>query len=632
MMKFRKIYQNDVTVLLLRLLIPVAIVWLLRIVFYLYNADFVRIGNWSEELPALLKGSLIFDASNLSFTFGLFALMSLLPFKFRRRAGYQRFLKVIFLVFTVVLVVLNVADTIYFFYAQKRITVDELSYVENGNNGIILFKGIVENWYLILLAVTLIVASIWVYKKIRYYATDIVNKPLYYIVNTFLFVLVGGLLAVMIRGGVGRDIRPITLSNAAQFTDAPIKSYIVLNNPFCLIRTSSKNQLNYKKYYSENQLDSLFDNYRKNDTTEPLKKKNIVIFILESFSFEHSKYLNPQLYKGGENYTPFLDSLMQHGFIFDKCYSNGHKSIDALPSILASIPSFKTPFALTQQALAPMNGLGTLLGNEGWDSWFFNGSINRSMGFVAFAKSAGFRNFRTRENYIQTVGRDDFDGYWGIWDDMFLPYMARELNYAREPFVSAAFTLSSHHPFIIPDKYKNVVPKGHTRVQPCVAYADIALRKFFHTAETEKWYKNTIFVFVADHVSSEVYAPENKTGAGNFHIMYFMYTPDESIKGRTSVVTQQIDIMPTLLGMINYNKPYFAFGQDVLKEKPHEGFAVNYSGGAYQWITDSATYIFDETTTKHPLVDKKVKAFIQRYYLQMEKRKFVLDKHDKKME
>lgn len=622
-MKISIFLKNDLVTLLFRLLIAIVVVWILRCIFYVYNTDLLHIENWKSELPSLLKGSFILDASNLAFTFSLFVVLSLLPFKFRSKKTYQAILFVCFMLGIIVLVILNLADTIYFHYASKRITIDEFTYSENDNTPLILLKSMGENWYLLLIGIGLIIGAVWTYRKIKYNATPL-KKWIYYTVNSLIFLIALGVAVVAVRGGVGRAIRPITLSNAAQFAESPIKSYIVLNNPFCIIKTLNKDQTDYTRYFSEPELDSLYYPVHRGLDKQNMKRENVVIFILESFSYEHSAYLNPALYPDGVKYTPFLDSLMQQGFIFDKCYANGKKSIDALPSVLVSIPSFKTPFALTQQALSPLNGFGTLLGNEGWDSWFFNGSERRSMGFVAFAKSAGYKNFRTREDYEKKHGTDDFDGYWGIWDEQFLQYMAHELGNAKEPFLTTTFTLSSHHPFVIPDKYKNILPKGKTKAQQCVAYTDMALRKFFQIAQEKNWYKNTLFVFVADHVSPEVYAPENKTGIGNSHIMYFLYTPDGSIQGRDATVTQQIDIMPTVLGLLDYNKPYFAFGKDHFGEQS-DNFAINYNGSAFQWITDSTNYIFDEKTTGNPVVDQKVKAFVQRYYLQMEKRKFTLE-------
>ncbi|CDN32158.1 putative sulfatase [Mucinivorans hirudinis] len=602
--------------LLLRLTIAYAVVWVLRVVFYLYNSDLLGALTWGE-IPDLLRGTLIFDAANLAYTFGLFVLLSLVPFPFRYSKVYQKILYWYFVLGVVALLFFNLSDTIYFHYARKRGTIDEFSYADNDNTAWVMIKAALENWYLLLLGVAILMGAGYLYKKIK------IVKPAKprYLVNSLVFGLSVFLLITAMRGGIGRQIRPITLGNAAQFATTPLKASLVLSNPFCIFRTIGNSKIRYTKYYDATTLDSLYSpiHHHKSQT---LNHKNIVIFILESFSHEHSQYLNPQLYPT-QSYMPFLDSLMQHSYVFDNAYANGRKSIDALPSILASIPSFKTPFALTPQALAPMEGLGTILNKQGYESWFFNGSQERSMGFVAFAKSAGFNNIRTMESYEAARGSGDYDGYWGIWDEPFLNFMAHELSTAKQPFVAATFTLSSHHPFVVPEKYRDVLPKGKTKVHQPVAYTDLAMRRFFDYAKTEPWYENTVFVMVADHVSSETFSQQARTDKGNSHIIQFIYTPDGTLAPmHDTVTTQQIDLMPTLLALIGYDKPYFAFGRNAFRQRDR-GFAVNYTGTQFQWITDSVSYYFDETTTGTARADSAVKAFIQRYYEQMERGEFL---------
>lgn len=603
----------------LRVGIAIVILWILRIIFYLYNQDLLGQLTW-DEIPPMLRGTLIFDAANIAYTFGLFIAMSLLPIpKIRETKVYQTILYCYFILGITAFAFFNMCDTVYFHYARKRGTIDEFGYAENDNTFQVMWKAALENWYLLLTGIALIVAGAWLYRKIKFIPS---TKPRY-VLNTVVFVVAIAGLVIAMRGGVGRAIRPITLSNAAQFATSPMKANIILSNPFCILRTVGNSKIRYTKYFTDQELDARYSPVHKtvNDSVE-MSKKNIVIFIMESFSYEHSAYLNPHLYTDGVSYMPFLDSLMHHAYVFDKAYANGRKSIDALPSILASIPSFKTPFAVTPQALSPMRGLGTILAEEGYQTWFFNGSEERSMGFVAFAKSVGFTNIRTKENYEAARGTQDFDGFWGIWDEPFLDFMAGELSTAQQPFVASTFTLSSHHPFVVPDKYKDLLPKGKTKVQQPVAYTDLAMRRFFEQARTQDWYKNTIFVVVADHVSSETYSEEARTDTGNSHIIQFIYTPDGSIAPkRDSVVTQQIDLMPTLLHLTGYDKEFFAFGRDVFRDRDR-GFAINYTGAAFQWITDSTSYYFDEITTGHPVADEQVKAFVQRYYQQMEKGDF----------
>lgn len=605
----------------LRVSIAFVILWILRIIFYLYNQELLGAISWAE-IPEMLRGTIIFDAANMAYTFGIFIVLSLLPIpKIRETKIYQKILYWYFVTGISAFAFFNMCDTVYFHYARKRGTIDEFGYTENSNTLQVMWQASLENWHLLLTGILLVIAGAWLYRKIKLTPAA---KPRY-LINSMVFVAVVFGLVIAMRGGVGRAIRPITLSNAAQFATSPMKANIILSNPFCILRTVGNSKIRYTKYFTEQELDARYSprHAAMNDSVV-MQKKNIVIFIMESFSYEHSAYLNPTLYADGVSYMPFLDSLMQHSYVFDKAYANGRKSIDALPSILASIPSFKTPFAVTPQALSQMQGLGTILGDEGYQTWFFNGSEERSMGFVAFAKSVGFTNIRTKENYEAARGKDDFDGFWGIWDEPFLGFMASELQTATQPFIASTFTLSSHHPFIVPDKYKDVLPKGKTKVQQPVAYTDLAMRRFFEQAKTQDWYKNSIFVVVADHVSSETYSDEARTDTGNSHIIQFIYTPDGSLAAtRDSVVTQQIDLMPTLLRLTNYGKEYFAFGRDAFAERD-KGFAINYTGAAFQWITDSTSYYFDEITTDNPEADEKVKAFVQRYYQQMEKGEFVV--------
>lgn len=625
--------------LFLRLLIPYVVLLALRVVFYLYNID--SFGTLeSGEIADLLRGALIFDSANIAYTYGLFIVLSLLPFRSRAEKWYQTMLFWIFSLATAAVVFFNSCDTVYFHYAKKRGTIDEFSYAENGNTFEIMVKSAFENWYLLLFAIALTAGAIWIYRKIPYRPLRL--KRGYYPISILILGIGIFTLVTAMRGGIGRAIRPITLSNAAHFAATPQKASIVLSNPFCILRTLGNSKIRYSKYFSDIELDSLYQTTLHPSDSAIQPRKNIVIMILESFSYEHSTYLNPELHST-ENYTPFLDSLMQQGYLYRKAYANGRKSIDALPSILTSIPSFKTPFALLPAALSPIKGLGTLLKEDGYSSWFFNGSEERSMGFVAFARTAGFDNIRTRENYESLHGNSEYDNYWGIWDEPFLQYMASELNAAPEPFVASTFTLSSHHPFVVPDKYKDQLPQGKTAIQRPVAYTDLAVRHFFDYAKQQPWYPNTIFVFVADHVSSETQSPETRTATGNSHILYFMYTPDGSLRGDTQRVTQQIDIMPTLLSMVGYSKPFFAFGRNSMDDS-QEGFAVNYTGSSFQWIDSDRAYIFDEKELTnvydlasdklqtHNIVDqtvieqqvgqRKIEAFIQKYYQTLENRNF----------
>lgn len=613
----RNLWQNDLATLLVRMVLVYVLLMVLRVIFYLYNIHDMGALTWGE-IPMLLRGALLFDSANVAYVFGLFVVLSLLPFRFRQRRWYQWMLFGIYSLGVAAVVFFNTSDSVYFHYAKKRATIDEFSYADNGNTLAVMGKSALENWYLVLIGVLIIVCVLRIYSKVQYYPFSrwIRGSWRYYTVNTVIFVVAVFALVTMMRGGVGRAIRPINLSNAAQYTLSPQKATALLSNPFCILRTMGKS-MRYTKYFEQSVVDSLYSPYRVPSTfvTDSSVvdagggvQKNVVIFILESFSSEHSAYLNPGLYGAGESYMPFLDSLMQQGCVMRNAYANGAKSIDALPSILASIPSYKVPFVNMPQSLSDIRGLGDLLGERGYKTWFFNGSERSSMGFVAFAQLAGFTEIRTREDYERTRGAVDYDGFWGIWDEPFLGYMGRELSSSLQPFVAATFTLSSHHPFVVPDEFARTHSVGQTAVHRPVAYTDRAFARFFDYARTQPWYDNTIFVFVADHVSSETFSPVTRTTTGGSHIVYFLFEPSSSSLPRDYYgVTSQVDVMPTVLGLLGYSEPYFAFGRDVFgavgSSAPsgasgaagdRGNYAVNYRGGVFQLITDSTSYLFDE--------------------------------------
>lgn len=178
-----------------------------------------------------------------------------------------------------------------------------------------------------------------------------------------------------------------------------------------------------------------------------LTGRNVMVFIMESMSAEHSAYLMPEVYAGRETkgFTPFLDSLMRGGLCFKRMYANGTRSIQAMPSVLGSIPSFRTPFVLMPQSLGESRQLPAMLRDQGYSTAFFCGSEYGSMGFGAYARSAGVERLVSREDYEAKYGKGDFDGYWGIWDEPFLQFTGEELSQMPEPFFATLFTLSSHH-------------------------------------------------------------------------------------------------------------------------------------------------------------------------------------------
>ena len=252
------------------------------------------------------------------------------------------------------------------------------------------------------------------------------------------------------------------------------------------------------------------------------------------------------------------------------------------------------------------------------------------MGFGAYARSAGVERLVSREDYEARHGKEDFDGYWGIWDEPFLQFMGEELSETPEPFFATLFTLSSHHPFVVPARYENTLPDGYTKIHKGVAYDDNAFRLFFERFGREEWFRRTVFVFVADHVSSEKFAPVTRTYPGNYHIIGFMYTPDGALRGEVGDVVQQLDIMPTVLGLVGSEEPYFAFGRDVLNEPERPRWSVSYDG-KFRALTSEGAVVLNDSGAQvqecpvTPAADSLMQSFralIQQYYSHIERKSY----------
>ena len=631
----KRLLHTPLALLVWRIVLLYAVLMLCRTAFYLYNAAVLGPLTWAEAGP-LLAGALKFDTASIIYADGAFILLSLLPLRLRERRWYRAVQFWYYVAVNAVLVAAtNLADTVYFRYTQKRFTADEIFFADNDNSLQLIGKFMAENWYLVLLWIALTALLAWGYRR-RVREESIFSRGwAYYIGNTVIFAAAAGLSVAGMRGGMTRMTRPITLSNATLYTADSGKANLILSNPFCILRTiGSAGSVKYKKHFAPEELARRFTPVHQpaDSAAVNLAGRNVVVFIMESMSAEHSAYLCPEVYADREvkGFTPFLDSLMQNGLVFKRMYANGTRSIQAMPSVLGSIPSFRTPFVLMPQSLGESRQLPAMLADKGYATLFFCGSEHGSMGFGAYARSAGVERLVSREDYEARHGTGDFDGYWGIWDEPFLQFMGEELAATPEPFFATLFTLSSHHPFVVPEQYAATLPDGYTRIHKGVAYDDQAFRRFFHRFGGEEWFRRTIFVFIADHVSSEKFAEKTRSYPGNMHIVGFIHTPDGALQGEVREVTQQLDIMPTVLGLTGNTEPYFAFGRDVLNEPQRPRWSVSYDG-KFRALTDDGAVVLDDSGTEvqecpaTPAADSLTQSFralIQQYYSHIERKSY----------
>ena len=580
-----------------------AVLWNLLLVYFVYQIArleyYVENRDYLSYTWDIFQGGLLFDTSAILYTNALYVVMMLFPLHWKENKIYHKVCQWLFVVVNSITFAINLADSVYFRYTMRRTTTTVFEeFSDEGNLGSIIGTEFLNHWYLVLLF-ALVVFLLW-----RCYVEPSINshslKWWRYDVACLLSLLLFAPFCVAgMRGGFTTAVRPITISNANQYASRPVDAALVLNTPFALIRSIGKNVFVVPHYFSdEKALASMYTPIHTPNDSAAVVKKNVVVLIVESFGREYIGALNKDL-EGGKykGYTPYVDALIGKSTTFQYSFCNGRKSIDGMPSVLSSIPMFVEPFILTPSSMNDYTGLAGILGQEGYETAFFHGAQNGSMGFQAFAQKTGFKHYFGRTEYEAAKGTDDFDGTWAIWDEPFLQYYAEEMGKMKQPFMTAVFTASSHHPFVIPEQYKQQFPEGKLEIQKCIRYTDMAIGKFFETASKQPWFENTIFVLTSDHTNMSDH-DYYQTDLGGFCSPIIIYEPSHPEGQVIDKIAQHIDILPTVLGILGYQKPYFGFGIDLLNTPSEDTWAVNYLSGIYQYVRNGYVLQFDGQKTK----------------------------------
>lgn len=556
---------------------------LCRIFFYVFNAShFTAVSIWD-----FIYG-VRFDAVAIAYLYSPFILMSALPFSFRSFRKYQRTLAILFYISNTIAIILNLIDVAYYDFTQKRTTTDLFSMIGAGGGQdflTLLPRYVIDFWYDYVLLAFLIWLSWYIYKKYcRFKGFFYPYEKKNYFIQSGIFVVIGAFTLLAMRGGF--QLRPLNIVSAGQYTHAQNVS-LVLNTPFTVLKSLTKEQLKPLNYFDEETLNAIYQpEISLNEEGSKPNNKNVVFIIIESLAKEYVGY-----YNNGKGYTPFIDSLMQDSYVFENAYANGQKSIESLPSILASLPQLTTtPLVVSSYANNKIDGLPKILNKNGYHTSFYHAGSNGTMGFDAFSKMAGTSYYFGLNEYPKKD--QHYDGKWGIFDEPYFQYFAEELNQHPMPFFSTIFTISSHHPYTIPNEHTGKFPKGTLPMHEVVGYTDYSLKKFFEKAQTMKWFSNTLFVVTADHSTQSEQAKYN-TPTGRFAIPLFIFDATKNLTGKYTPLSQQIDIAPSIVSLLGIPTKSVAFGRSVFEDSTKNPFVINYINGVYQLMQKEYVLLFD---------------------------------------
>jgi phosphoglycerol transferase MdoB-like AlkP superfamily enzyme len=268
-----------------------------------------------------------------------------------------------------------------------------------------------------------------------------------------------------------------------------------------------------------------------------------------------------QAYGQSKNLTPYLDSLYQESLVFNNIYSAGIHTNHGMYSTLYSFPTIMKRNAMKGSVIPVYSGLPTVLKDNGYYNLFFMTHESQYDNMNAFFRTNGFDEIYAEENYP----KEKIANHFGVQDDYLYEYAIPILNeraQSGQPFFTVLLSISNHPPYVIPSYFH---PKSDKIEDQIVEYADWSIRKFMTEAQKQPWFDNTLFVLIGDH-GKLVGTPENEMPESYNHVPLMMYG-----KGITPQAINdfggQIDVAPTLLGMLGINYTQNNFGVDLLKEK-----------------------------------------------------------------
>jgi phosphoglycerol transferase MdoB-like AlkP superfamily enzyme len=533
-----------------RVLFSLFLLSLTRILFILYLYSFFTAAPM-VQLPLVFLCGILFDIQATAYFLAPFHLLSIFPAQYKI-PFVKSLLHFFFILGNSLMLLLNLIDFEFFKIKTRRSGSELFSLLNDPSNPVLSY--IYNYWWLSIAFIALVYAIYKLYPK------DKPNDPIpiKFPKSLVYFFLIASFWIIGARGGF--YVKPLRSFDAARFVD-PNWVSACINSPTQLL-TSINSKVPKKIAYmsSEVCLQIAQPIHQSHGYFNNKQQPNVVLIILESFGRDYCGFLNKE-----PRFTPFLDSLSKFSLVFPNAYSSGTTSMESIPAIFTSMPSLlDVPYINSAFQSNKLFGVHHYLSKNNYDCSFYYGTRNGSMGFDNFLKISGPIQYYGLNEYPKELYNQTFDGKWGIWDEDYLNYYANQLNQKPEPFFSSVFSLTSHDPYKIPEKYKNQFKGGELPIYQTVEYTDYSLRTFFQKAWKSKWFKNTIFIITADHPSHSVneyfYTP-----TGKYEVPLLIYAPGKIQPGwNDSITASHPDIMPTILSLTGVKEQFFSMGKSLL--------------------------------------------------------------------
>lgn len=371
----------------------------------------------------------------------------------------------------------------------------------------------------------------------------------------------------------------------------PANAELAGNGPACFVHAFFANELDYATFYATIDEDDvramLRNDFREHGATPdgsmPTarhiqaesgdrqgiprytggKMPNIVIITVESLSSDYSRFFG-----GDKDYTPQMDALAKDAFSFHRMYATGTRTVRGLEALSLSVPPTPGQSILRRPDNDHMQTLGSILAGQGYACDFLYGGD----GFFDNMNDFFSRNGYTIKDRATIPGSERASApetAWGVADEVLYTQVLRSLDEhaaAGEPAFEMVMTTSNHRPFTFPEGRDDAADAHYGTREGACRYSDWAIGDFLRRAKEHDWFDNTIFVIVADHQASS--AGRTNLPVNRYHIPALVYAPGRIAAGGTDRLTSQIDLAPTLLGMLGVSYDSQLMGRDIAEMPP----------------------------------------------------------------
>jgi phosphoglycerol transferase MdoB-like AlkP superfamily enzyme len=578
----------------------------LKTVFIAVNWSYLRPDGFGSIVRALLLG-LRFDVSILLYLF-----IPAILIYYSMVVINNRLLKWIFqgyfIAMALFIQILWLADIQYFEEAGKHFTYEAFAYL--GVSLVPVLSGAfkLHPWLSSLSLLSAIVFAFltgWVIQWCLKLCIPEVHIRIPYYILSFIVLLFVEIVGA--RGGIQQW--PLDTGNSLIST-SPYLNAVCLNpvySAFKAVFSSSSKQFQFfdeefnvravRDLLDIGQIPPSWPRYplvRNSPGTEKGNRKNVVIFVLESWTGDDIGCLGSKL-----GLTPFFDNLSRQGMLFTNFFATGIRTSEGIFSIFCSFPNqpLKPIMQRADVYQTRWRSLSEILEEAGYYNIFIHGrdldfdSMHQFLTFIHFHKIIDRRDFPPSVS--------SFSDSWPGYNDEEVMRRADEefSKQSGHPFFGVIYTMNTHPPFVIPEEFPKSFPSTtiSNKFFNSLRYSDHALETFFNIVKNRPYFKNTIFIFVADHCRTR----DNFNFYNQHHIPMLIYSPGYIQHSINPVVGSQLDLLPTVLGLLKLKTSHSSWGRNLLDVPHDKGFAVCVVGNDVRW--HDSNFLLDDSMTEAPL-------------------------------